>query len=128
MNTEIARYSECMCLLTLFVDFDARNPNTSSAQPHFDIPGDDFSILAATINHGYANRCLMIPVLSQRLRLSRGEEDLHEIFLRVKADIQSEEPSQVPEYRTTMSRKFCLHKLFQPKAATSKHRLGNCLK
>lgn len=69
-------------------------------------------VIAATINKQTATRDLMIPLLAKNLKNSGHDEDLQEVFLRTTNELRIEEPAQVPEYRTSMQRKLCLHHIF----------------
>lgn len=80
---------------------------------HYDLSGPDMAVLAATINKQFATRNLLIPLLAKKLGSSAPGDDLHQVFLDTTNQLRTEARTQVPEYRTTMRYKICLHKCFR---------------
>lgn len=71
------------------------------------------AVVAATINKQTATRNLLIPLLAGNLQSSKPDEDLHDVFRKTVDILRDHEPTQVPEFRTTMRFKLCLHKIFR---------------
>lgn len=80
---------------------------------HYDLSGPDIAVVAATINKQTASRNLLIPLLAKNLENSKADEGLHDVFLKTTDELRNNESTQVPEYRTTMRYKLCLHKVFR---------------
>lgn len=72
--------------------------------------GPDMLIMAATLMDGLAARNVMIPIFAKALKEARDTQDFHELFLRVRWEIERVEPTQVPVLMSTLKYKFSLTK------------------
>lgn len=92
---------------------DAWPPRYHVDKQHYDIPGKHFIVLSATINHGFAERNLMIPLLAKNLESCSSDDDVHEVFLRTASEVNKTNSHQVVEYRSSMRQKINLKKVFK---------------
>lgn len=99
--------------------YDARRANPESVPKltatNFDIKFRDFMVLIASVNGGAAHRNTMIPLFTKNLSQSTATEDLYEVFLKTHRGIITTASEQVPEFRSTLTHKLCLRKVFNPK-------------
>ena len=89
-----------------------RHISTIEAQD-YSIQWDDFITLVATVKGGVAYRNQMIPVFAEELKNSEYG-DIYEVFLKTRRRLRELIPHQIPELRSTLSKKLSLRRMFNP--------------
>ena len=79
----------------------------------YSIQWNDFITLVATVKGGVAYRNQMIPVFAEELKNSE-HGDIYEIFLKTRRRLGELIPHQIPELRSTLSKKLSLRRMFNP--------------
>ena len=79
----------------------------------YSIQWNDFITLVATVKGGVAYRNQMIPVFAEELKNSE-HGDIYEVFLKTRRRLGELIPHQIPELRSTLSKKLSLRRMFNP--------------
>ena len=66
----------------------------------------DTAVFMSTTCGRVAKRNAMIPILAENLQRFGG--DIYEGFLLTSLDIQSRFPDQIPEFRSTLTKRLCI--------------------
>ena len=97
----------------------AHQTTQSSQLQHIStIEAQDYSIhyfitLVATVKGGLAYRNQMIPVFAEELKNSE-HGDIYEVFLKTRRRLGELIPHQILELRSTLSKRLCLRRIFNP--------------
>lgn len=84
---------------------------------HFKIQSRDVITMMATVDGEVAYRNFMIPMFAEELRSSANNGDIYEIFLKTHEKLVDRLPAdarQIPEFRSTLTKKLCLRNIFVP--------------
>lgn len=94
--------------------------SSNTDRTHYDLQHRDTITLMATVNGGSAMRGEMIPIFSKHLANSVPTEGFYDIFLKTHIELLSKVPEQVPELRSTLTKKLCLRNIFIPPSSTTR--------
>ena len=78
----------------------------------------DVITMMSTVSGGVAYRQQMIPMFAEELRDSANNDDIYEIFLKTHEKLRiklkgTAGEGQIPEYRSTLTKKLSLRKIFK---------------
>lgn len=86
---------------------------SSNSGEDYSLQWNDFLTMVATVRGGFAYRNKMIPIFADELKNSVNG-DIYEVFLKTRSSLQKEVPDQIPEFRSTLTKKLSLRNIFQP--------------
>lgn len=80
----------------------------------YNIQHRDTVTIIATVTGGIAERNEMVPIFARLLKNSTNNQCISEIFPKMHDELKGKVSDQIPEFRSTLTKKLCLRKIFQP--------------
>ena len=88
--------------------------SSDTALTHYDLVHRDVIAIMSTVNGGIAVRGQLIPKFAKHLQEADSNEDIYNMFLDTHAELKSEVPDQILEFRCTLTKKMCLKNIMNP--------------
>lgn len=109
-------------------DGSSQQTITAAESEIYNLKHRDTVTIIATIGGGIAARNEMIPIFARLLKNSTEAQCISEIYLKMHDELRGKVHDQIPEFRTTLSKKLCLRKIFQPGKPRYNLRLLACVR
>jgi len=88
----------------------ANNPPPTSRT--FELLYHDTVVLISTVSGNISERNHFIPALADQLKKSGEDDDIHSVFTNANKEMQKWIPSQIPEFRSTLTKTLALKHVF----------------
>lgn len=87
--------------------------SSDTDRTHYDLQQRHLMVLTATVNGGIADRGQLIPIFARHLKHSGPDADMYDIFMKTHNELMEKVPDQIPEFRSTLTKKLCLKNMIR---------------